>query len=468
MSATLVIPEAATQTIFERGDHLYMTTPVSVFTPSDQQMEELAFKSAVKKTAPNDNIVWLRGQYVEADHANLNGAQWRASELAIKNLTPRLMPVTVMHDPRTAVGTIADTKLLTPEKDGVSRARIDTVLALWAHRFPEAVQEAVENANAGTLMQSMECMSPWYECSECSALFHKLPGGAEQANWCSHLKASNPSGGFSDVPGGPRDQSANASRILGDVTFTGTGLIYGSRGARGAYTEAHLEQFQDELASYHSEAHGTQRNTSIPIVTTASGGTSSMGLVQIEQSELDTLRRERDEARASETTIKQEKAEAERKVTELETAKAAAEEAKATAEQERDAEKEKTAQATMKDTRLAKLGDGFMAKLGDFTKGRLQDAAAKLSDDEWEARLTELEEIASVKRDAKVDGKSTPSGKKDDEKDETANNGATTFEDEEVASFVGGGAVQGERQPVVSTPAGQRSVVSSLAAGFKK
>jgi hypothetical protein len=33
-----------------------------------------------------------------------------------------LMPVTVMHDPRTAVGTIADVKLLTPEKDGVPRA----------------------------------------------------------------------------------------------------------------------------------------------------------------------------------------------------------------------------------------------------------------------------------------------------------------------------------------------------------
>jgi hypothetical protein len=41
---------------------------------------------------------------------------WTAGELAIKGLTPMLMPVTVMHDPRTAVGAIADLALRTPEK----------------------------------------------------------------------------------------------------------------------------------------------------------------------------------------------------------------------------------------------------------------------------------------------------------------------------------------------------------------
>src|SRR3954467_4656095 len=110
-----MIPEKREQ-IFERGDRIYMTAPVQVFTPTEQSVEEYAFAQQVKSQAPNDNIVWLKGQYVEADSPNLNGAQWTAEEIAIKSLTPMLMPVTVMHDPRTAVGTIADVQLLTPEK----------------------------------------------------------------------------------------------------------------------------------------------------------------------------------------------------------------------------------------------------------------------------------------------------------------------------------------------------------------
>ena len=193
----LQVPVPTSQGFFEDGDHLYLQTPVQKITPTDAEIEEYAFSSAVKAKAPNQNIVWFRGRYVEADRANRNGAQWSANELAIKSLTPMLMPVTVMHDPRTAVGTIADVKHLTPQRDGIARPRIDTVLALWGHRFPEAVAEAERNAEAGTLMQSMECYSPWYECSVCHTVFHKLPGGAEQAMWCEHLAASRPSGGTS-------------------------------------------------------------------------------------------------------------------------------------------------------------------------------------------------------------------------------------------------------------------------------
>jgi hypothetical protein len=443
----------ATQGIFERGDHVYLTTPVKVFKPTETQIEEFAFASQVKSNAPNENIVWLRGKYVEADNPNLNGAQWTGEELAIKSLTPMLMPVTVMHDPRTAVGTIADVKLLTPEKDDVSRATIDTVLALWGHRFPEAVHEAEANASAGTLMQSMECYSPWYECSVCGEVFHKLPQGAEQASWCEHLKASNPSAGFVDL--GAASQTANASRILGDVCFTGTGLIFGSRGAKGAFTEANLENFEDELANHHQQVH----------TATATRSETDMGLVQIEQSELDTLRKERDDARSDATTAKQEvethKSAAEEAATKLEqaeAAKVAAEEAKVSAEKERDTAKEESAQAELKDKRLADLGDGFKSKIESMptTKSKLEEQAKTLSDDDWDSRLSEIEELASVKRDA---GKSE-SDKDDEDKDET-------FTSEELASLDLG---QGGGDPAGSGVADRResaSVVGKLASAFK-
>jgi hypothetical protein len=442
--------------VFERGDRIYLTAPVQIFQPSDSQIEEYAGAGMLKKQAPNENIVWMKGQYVEADNANGNGAMWRANELAIKSLTPMLMPVTVMHDPRTAVGTIADVKLVTPEQDGVPRARLDTVLALWGHRFPEAVQEAQINAQQGTLMQSMECFSPWYECSECGSQYHKLPGGAEQATWCSHLRSSDPSAGYVDLG----SQAPNASRILGDVCFTGTGLIFGTRGARGAYSEAFLDSFQDELAAYHQTVH---TSTSTP-----PRSDRNMALVQIEQSELETLRAERDAARTEATAASQKLSETERerdtKIAELEAAvKTSSDERDAVKAQLTKVEEEK-AQADLAKTRMDSLGGGFVAKLGDFTKGRLSEQAGKLSDGEWDERLKELEEVAAIKRDAT--GSAAPAAPASDILGEPA---APEFAPADVASL---GAVLGEevasQNGTVVTEDARRSVVGSLASVFAK
>ncbi len=454
---------APQQGIFERGDHVYLTTPVQLVRPSADQIEEFAFSTQVKSSAPNENILWLKGQYVEADHANRNGAMWRSGELGIKSMTPMLMPVTVMHDPRTAVGTIADVKMLTPDADKVPRARIDTVLALWAHRFPEVMDEVEENAKAGTLMQSMECYSPWYECSICGSVFHKLPLGAERARWCDHLRASNPSGGAVDDLGGSPNESSAASRILGDVCFTGTGLIFGTQGAKGAYDEAYLEEFQDELAEYHHQVHeSTSSRTSTP---TSRG--HRMSLVQIEQSELDMLRKERDDARTETAAARDEKTTAERAAEAAETAKVAAEGERDQAKTDLTAKNEELARAQLKDKRWGDLGEGFVAKLGDFTKGRLQEQAGTLKDEEWDARLQELEEVAAVKRDAKKEeGASNNGGSEGSggEPTETVAPPAQTFSLEEVARASGlgtppaNGGAPSEHQ--------RASVIGSLSSAF--
>jgi hypothetical protein len=448
-----VMEERANHGVMEDGDHIYIAAPVQLWTPNDEQIEELAFAKQVKAQSPNENIVWFKGSYVEADNPNGNGAMWQAGELGVKSVTPRLMPVTVMHDPRTAVGVIADTTLLTPEKDKVPRARIDTILALWGHRFPEAVAEAVANARQGTLMQSMECFSPWYECSECGSTFTKLPGGAEQASWCDHLKASNPHAGFVDLTKASHQRS-NASRILGDVTFTGTGLIYGTRGAKGAYSDAFLEMAEllGEVASFHRAAH---TNTA-----TNARSESHMGLVQIEQSELDTLRKERDDARTEVTAAKQAQQEAERKVEAVEAEKTAAEE-KAQQAETKVTELEETARkATLTDERMSALGEGFTAKLGDTTKANLKRDAATLDEAAWDTRLKEVEELVAVKRDAAKDGSEAP-----------ANDGestAQTFKPEELAKLgtgLNGGGGSGGSEP---TKVGRQSVAKGLAKALAK
>lgn len=425
---------------------MYLTTPLTLATPTEGQIEEFAFASAVKSSAPNEHIGWLSGRYVEAGRANLNNAMWLSDELALKSLTPMLMPVTVMHDPRTAVGTIADCKLIAASAEGASSAtsRIDTILAVWRHRFPDVWEEAEHNIKEATMMQSMECLSPSYACSECGQQYIKLHEGKEQASWCDHLRHNS------------------SRRILQDVCFTGTGLIFGTRGAKGAYTEAHLDHFQDEVAEYHDRAHidSTYRSSE--------RSKPNMARVEIEESELAALRTERNDERAK----------AEKLTGENTTLTTKVEQAEATATQEKDradkAEKEKKeledkAQAmTLKEKRIGELGQGFLSKLGEFTRERLNELASTLSDADWEIALKEREELAGVKRDekAKTDAEDEPQVKKlvaegktreqaeaiveksKEEKKENASTEGSAFSSEEVAAFAAKGVGSSTPAPV--------------------
>jgi hypothetical protein len=405
--------------VYEEGDKLYLVAPVTPFDATSEEVAGFTFGADILKRANNPHIAWFRGHYVEADKANGNGAMWTSKELAIKGLTPMLMPVTVMHDPRTAVGTIADLSLLTPDKDKVARAKIDTVLALWAHRFPEVVEEANHNYAHGSLMQSMECFAPNYDCAVCGMGFTKLPQGAEREHWCAHLR------GESDVPG---------VRILRSVVFTGTGLIFGSRGATGADPLAQLETFQQEVAEFHQRVHRdtpTRRRK------------RRMETVEIAKTEYDELRARPDRSeleKAEDARVKAEK--------DLE----AAETAQKAAETERDELKvkvqgfeEQGRRVTLRDERIAKLGNGFTAKLGEKTKQRLQAQAGELKDDDWTARLEELEELTGAKRDD--GGTTSENADKDD-----------TFTPEEIARHQGGGG----GSPSDPTPNQRRSVLAGL------
>lgn len=416
--------------VFERGDRVFITSPLTIVTPTSAEVDEYAFATAVKTKAPNEHIGWVQGRYVEADRGNLNGVMWLSDELALKSLTPMLMPVTVMHDARTAVGTIADCKLV----QGDERTRIDTVLAIWKHRFPDVWAETSANIDGGEMMQSMECYAPWYTCSECSQTFVKLPGGAEEASWCDHLRTKS------------------SRRILGEVCFTGTGLIFGSRGARGAYTEANLGLFQDEVAEYHDRAH-------IDSSYRPSGG-NRMTLVQIEDSELAAIRKERDDARKEVAELQDKNRELAGKVEVAEAeAKKATDELTVAVTAKTDLE-EKAEQVKVGTKRMSALGTGFLAKLGEFSKGRLTELASTASDEEWEASVKEREELAECKRD--VVAEAGP-GARTTSTETTVE--APSFKDEEVATFLGTGVgAAGGGAPV---PSGAASI-AKIAGSFGK
>jgi hypothetical protein len=437
------------QTVFERGEHIYIVSPISPFTPDDSAIEEFAFADQLRKQAPNENLKWLQGQYVESDNPNKNGQVWTAGEIAIKSLTPMFMPVTVMHDTRSAVGVIADTRLLTPEKDQVPRARIDNTLAVWGHRFPEVAAEIDLNYEQGSLMQSMECISPYYSCAECGQTFQKLPGGAERANWCNHLS----------------EAAGVGNRILQGVVFTGTGLIFGTRGKEGANPSAHLEVFQEEVAEFHEKAHrelGRTRKSS------RRRRKTSMESVEISPEEYASLsKRPTVEEFAAE---KKRADEAVEKLGKTEKDLEAAEAAQKKAEDERDEKDKKLkeaeeaqSQVTLRDERMGKLGAGFVYKLGETTKKNVTADAGTMDEEAWEKRLSEVEELAGVKRDAKLDkGK----GKEGDEPPASNGNGAPEkddeFSEEELASTVTAGGGDGGTEDGEPSENQRASVVRGL------
>lgn len=364
--------------VFERNGFLYIVGAVAPITPSDDELAELAFAKELRSAAPNENLLWLRGQYVEADNPNSNGQLWTSKELSIKHLTPRFMPVTVMHDPRTAVGLIADTKLLTPEKDDVPRSRIDTQLAVWSHRFPEIAEEVATNYAQGTLMQSTECNIGHYECAECGRGYVKLPQNAERANWCDHLR-----------------ESSTPVRRLVDVTFNGTGLIFGTRnGARGALPTAHLE-LAEEIAEFHERAKADKPRRP----------RKAMEDITITRDEYATLvakAEKHDELSArvtalEETASKVEKLESDLEAEQLKSKKFKDQRDEARAEK---AKLEETAAAeTLGSERMGKLGAAFLAKLPDAIKARLTEQARTMADDKWTERLEELSALVEVAHD---------------------------------------------------------------------
>lgn len=151
-----------------------------------------------------------------------------------------------------------------------------------------------------------------------------------------------------------------------------------------------------------------------------------MDTIEIKRDEYDELKarpegKELDELAAKLT-------QAEKDLEAAEAAKVKAETEKAELQGKLNAAEEQARQATLRDERLDALGEGFVAALGEKTKDRLRKQAGSLADDEWTARLDELEELTGKKRDL---GKANPA---------TSTSADSTFTTDEVARFQGGGA----------------------------
>lgn len=405
------MPVAAS--LAEYGDRVFFISPLQVVDePSPAEFETFAFQKQLEATpgleslrdkAPNPHILWLRGQYVEADNANANGDMWTEGDLTIASLTPNLMPVTVMHDFSSSVGLIADARLLTPNEHGVPRARIETLLAIWAHRYPQVAEEVKINSQQGSLAQSMECLSASYACSSCGMVFQRQPQMAEKAQWCDCLQGKT---------------AERGNRMLLNTAFSGVGLIFGTRGARPAFKDAKLEVA--ELAAAHHELHQAitprsvvpqiqvdqqEYEATVAKAAKADGLTTQVRDLSASKEALEVKVTELEPVAAKVPDLELVAAKVpdlETRVEEAEAEKIKAEEDAATEKARADAAEEETNKQTLRDERIEALGEGFKNRLekAPTTKTRLHEQAANLSDEDWKARLDELKETLGVDPEA--------------------------------------------------------------------
>jgi hypothetical protein len=177
-----------------------------------------------------------------------------------------------------------------------------------------------------------------------------------------------------------------------------------------------------------------------------------MDTVEIDRAEYDRLKADRDAAIARADKAETELADAIKTSEAAEAEKVKAEERATAAEAKLTDAEEQARQRDLADERWSALGEGFVAKLGDSTKARLQKQASTMSDDDWKARLDEIEDLTDVKRDAgKVEGEGGG---------DTARRSGE-FTDEEIARSNAGGASKSPTN-IAQAPSARRAVISKL------
>lgn len=151
--------------------------------------------------------------------------------------------------------------------------------------------------------------------------------------------------------------------------------------------------------------------------------------------------------------------EAERKVEQTEADKVKVEGERDTLKTEKEALEETARQTTLRDERINALGKGFMDALGktESIKTRVEAQAKDMSDEDWTARLDELEELLGKKRDDAGDG--------DDGNGNPSEETAEEFTAADLSKLTAGANGNGD---AAVSPAARRSTVGALAGAFGK
>lgn len=161
--------------VYDKGDSAYLVNAARVIkTP--EELEERASRTVAgadwaDATDKNHNpfVMWIGGDFVEADNPNQNRQFWTAGDLELAEYSIKFAPLNMVHKFRQPVGFYAATQSIKLERteDAASQGsmKIQALSGLWTHIFPQEAAQAQAADEAGLLFYSMECRGTHLTCA---------------------------------------------------------------------------------------------------------------------------------------------------------------------------------------------------------------------------------------------------------------------------------------------------------------
>ena len=195
--------------VLDRGHSTYLVNAARIVRTADDLVETakaaqvaapVADDWAVDKSNPF--VMWIGGDFAEADNPNQNTQFWTAGDLELAEYTIRYAPLNMVHKFRQPIGFYAATKTVKLEQPAADAAgkkaekqgsmKIQALAGLWTHIFPMEAAQAEAADEAGLLFYSMECRGTHLTCGTDEA--RGLSGCGETFDYmaidthCQHLQ----------------------------------------------------------------------------------------------------------------------------------------------------------------------------------------------------------------------------------------------------------------------------------------
>lgn len=201
-------PDVSRAVALELGGKLVLAGQVSTADGSDVDPDLQVVYERAREDNPHH--VWIQGRFVQAEHANANGALWTVEDLELGQPSVKHGPMNWLHDPHRVVGTLVDSKLVAPKLElaGDAASPVGTHLAvagvMWRHLYPQLAAQVEQASTDKALSFSMECTSDKVTCSSgegrtgCGQVYPFRQIALEPATVCEHLRERSSLRRFAD------------------------------------------------------------------------------------------------------------------------------------------------------------------------------------------------------------------------------------------------------------------------------
>lgn len=154
--------------VIDMGHSTYLVNSARIITKDDDPAD-IASVTLGEWSVEESNpfVMWIGGDFAEADNPNQNTQFWTAGDLELAEYTIKYSPLNMVHKFRQPIGFYAATKTIPLVQEAAAdqgTLKIQALSGLWTHIFPLEAQQAQAADEAGMLYYSMECRGTHLTC----------------------------------------------------------------------------------------------------------------------------------------------------------------------------------------------------------------------------------------------------------------------------------------------------------------